>query len=220
MPTPNRLFLGTRRYSSWSLRGWLMVQLAGLDVEEVVVPLNGAGNPSAVAALSPSGLVPYLQHNGHDVWDSLAIAEYCAELSPNLWPAEFTARTHARVISAEMHSGFRALRAAMPINLGRHRPGVGQSPDVLADVNRIEAIWRSTRERFGAAGSYLFGQAFNAADAMYAPVVARFLTYEPPLGAEARAYCDAVRAHPLVGQWYAGAATEPAGWLLDKYENI
>lgn len=215
----DRLLLGTRRYSSWSMRGWLLVRLAGLDVEEVVVPLNGAGDPSAVAGLSPSGLVPFLQHDGHEVWDSLAIAEYCAELKPGLWPAELGARTHARVISAEMHSGFRALRGAMPMNLGRHRPGACQTPDALADIARIETLWRNAQAQYGAGGPYLFGAAFNAADAMFAPVVARLLTYEPPLSDEARAYCGAVRAHPLVEEWYAAAAQEPREWLLDKYEN-
>ena len=215
----DRLLLGTRRYSSWSMRGWLLVRLAGLQVEEAVVPLNGAGDPSAVAGLSPSGLVPFLQHNGHDVWDSLAIAEYCAELKPGVWPAEFGARTHARVISAEMHSGFRALRSAMPMNLGRHRPGACQTPEALADIARIEALWRNARAQYGAGGPYLFGAGFNAADAMFAPVVARLLTYEPPVSAETRAYCGAVRAHPLVEEWYAGAAQEPREWLLDKYEN-
>lgn len=215
----DRLLLGTRRYSSWSMRGWLLVRLAGLQVEEVVVPLNGAGDVSAVAGLSPSGLVPFLQHGGHDVWDSLAIAEYCAELKPGVWPAEFGARTHARVISAEMHSGFRALRSAMPMNLGRHRPGACQTPDALADIARIETLWRNARAQYGAGGPYLFGAAFNPADAMFAPVVARLLTYEPPISAGARAYCDAVRAHPLVEEWYAGAAQEPREWLLDKYEN-
>ena len=217
----DRLYIGTRRYSSWSMRGWLLVRLAGLDVEEVVIPLNagGAGATSAVAAVSPSGLVPYLQHGGHDVWDSLAIAEYCAELFSALWPADRGARTHARVISAEMHSGFRGLRSAMPMNLGRHRPGACQTPDALADIARVEALWRGARAQYGAGGPYLFGAAFNAADAMYAPVVARLLTYAPPVGDDTRAYCDAVRAHPLVEQWYVGAAQEPAGWLLDKYEN-
>lgn len=215
------LYLGTRRYSSWSMRGWLLVRLAGLDVEEVVIPLNanGAGSTSAVAAVSPSGLVPYLQHGGHDVWDSLAIAEYCAELSNAIWPVDFGARTHARVVSAEMHSGFRGLRSAMPMNLGRYRPGACQTPDALADIARVEALWHGARTRYGAGGPYLFGPAFNAADAMFAPVVARLLTYAPPIAADTQAYCDAVRAHPLVEQWYAEAGQEPADWLLDKYEN-
>jgi len=213
------LYLGTRRYSSWSLRGWLMVKLAGLNPEEIVIPLAG-GNTPAVHAVSPSGLVPYFEHEGARIWESLAIAEYCAELAPALWPAERIARAQARAISAEMHAGFRALRLAMPMNLGRDYSGLGQTPEALADIARIEAIWSTTREAFGAGGPYLFGAAFTAADAMYAPVVARLLTYAPPLGAPAQAYCAAIRAHNLVANWYELAAKEPASWQLDKYESL
>ncbi len=174
-----RLYLGTRRYSSWSMRGWLLVRLAGLDVEEVVIPLaaGDAGGTPAVAAVSPSGLVPFLEHRGVQVWETLAICEYCAELSPGLWPAGLAARTRARAISAEMHAGFRALRTAMPMVLGPTAPGARQTPAALADIARIEAIWRGTRAGFGAGGPFLFGQDFNAADAMFAPVVTRLLTY-------------------------------------------
>ena len=209
-----RLYLGTRRYSSWSMRGWLAVRLAGLDVEEVVIPLNAmeAGGTPAVAAVSPSGMVPYLEHRGIAVWDSLAIVEYCAELSPVLWPADLTARTRARSISAEMHSGFRALRMAMPMVLGPQAPGANQTPAALADIAGIEAIWRNTRAVFGAGGPFLFGQDFNAADAMFAPVVTRLLAYLPPIAADTRAYCDAVRAYPLVSAWYDAAAEEPLAW--------
>jgi len=214
-----KLYLGTRRYSSWSLRGWLMVKLAGLNPEEIVIPLAG-GNTPAVHAVSPSGLVPYFEHDGAKIWESLAIAEYCAELAPALWPAERIARAHARAISAEMHAGFRALRLAMPMNLGRDYSGLGQTPEALADIARIEAIWSTTRAQFGAGGPYLFGAGFTAADAMYAPVVARLLTYAPPLSAAAREYCAAIRAHNLVANWYELAAKEPASWQLDKYESL
>ena len=216
-----RLFIGTRRYSSWSLRGWLAVRLAGLDVEEVVIPLGDSRKASTpgVAAVSPSGLVPYLEHAGQRVWETLAICEYCAEIEPALWPADRAARTRARVISAEMHAGFRALRAAMPMVLNKTAAGAGQSPEALADVARIEALWRETRAEFGAGGRFLFGAAFNAADAMFAPVVARLLTYQPPLADDTRAYCDAARAHPLVDAWYAAAAQEPAEWQLAHYEQ-
>ena len=215
-----RLYLGTRRYSSWSLRGWLAVRLAGLDVEEVVIPLGDSRQAStpAVAAVSPSGLVPYLEHDGQRVWESLAICEYCAEIEPALWPADRAARTRARVVSAEMHAGFRALRVAMPMVLNKAAPGAGQTPEALADAARIEALWRDTRAEFGAGGPYLFGPTFNAADAMFAPVVARLLCYQPPLAADTRAYCDAVRAHPLVTAWYDAAAEEPAEWRLAHYE--
>lgn len=214
-----RLFIGTRRYSSWSLRGWLAVRLAGLDVEDSVVPLKD-GPVSAVADVSPSGLVPYLEHDDNRVWETLAICEYCAELAPELWPADRPARTHARVIAAEMHAGFGGIRRAMPMNLGRDASGLCQTPDAQRDIARIEMLWRTTRARFGAGGPYLFGAAFNAADAMFAPVVTRLLTYRPPVAADTAAYCDAVRTHPLVARWYALAAEEPAAWQLDKYENV
>jgi len=213
------LYLGTRRYSSWSLRGWLAVRLAGLDVEEVTIPLAG-GNTPAVREVSPSGLVPFLHHRGVDVWESLAIGEYCAEITPALWPAERAPRAHARAIAAEMHAGFRALRESMPMNLGREAPGVGRSAGALADIARVETIWHETRARFGAGGPFLFGAVFTLADAMFAPVVARFLTYGPELGADSRAYCAAVRDFPLVAAWYDAAAAEPAAWRLEKYESI
>jgi glutathione S-transferase len=215
-----KLYLGTARYSSWSLRGWLMLRLAGLPVEEIFIPLAG-GNSPAVKAVSPSGLVPFLDHDGARIWESLAIAEYCAEFNPALWPADRIARAHARAIAAEMHAGFRALRLAMPMNLGRDDyAGLGQTPECLADIARIEMIWAETRAVFGQSGPYLFGDRFNAADAMYAPVVARLLTYAQPVSAGARAYCEAVRAHPLVANWYELAANEPASWQLEKYESL
>lgn len=214
-----KLFIGTKRYSSWSLRGWLAVRLAKLDVEEIVIPLAG-GHTAAIKAVSPNGLVPYLEHDGNRVWETIAICEYCAEITPALWPAERAARTRARVISAEMHAGFSALRQAMPMNLGIHRPGVGHTDGALTDAKRIEAIWRETRREFGADGAFLFGAEMGAADAMYAPVVTRFLSYGVSLAEDSRAYCDAVRNHPLVAEWYDDAAREPKEWLLDKYESI
>lgn len=210
-------YIGTRRYSSWSLRGWLPVHLAGLDVVEMVIPLSGGSTP-AVKAASPSGFVPFLEHRGIAVWDSLAIGEYCAELAPGLWPEDRGARAHARSISAEMHAGFRALRIAMPMSLFRSARGAGRTAEALADIARIDALWCQTRSRFGAGGPFLFGAAFGNADAMYAPVVARFLTYAPDLSDEAAAYCAAVRAHPLMQAWYAAAADEPSGWFIPAME--
>jgi glutathione S-transferase len=216
----NKLIIGTRRYSSWSLRGWLPVKLANLDVETIIIPLTG-GTTSAIQGATPSNLVPYLQHNGARIWESLAICEYCAEFAPALWPADRVARAQARSIASEMHAGFRALRQAMPMNLGRDDfAGLGQTPECLTDIARIDAIFTETRQTFGATGPYLFGETFTAADVMYAPVVARFLTYRPALSSATLAYCDAVRAHPLVDQWYRDAGQEPESWRLPKYEDL
>ena len=211
------LYIGTKRYSSWSLRCWLPVLLAGLDVQEVVIPLAGGSTPG-VKAVSPGGTVPYLEHKGVAIWESLAIAEYCAEIAPALWPADRAARAHARAISGEMHAGFRELRMAMPMALFRPAAGTCRTPGALADIARIEALWADTMQRFGG-GPYLFGASFTNADAMYAPVVARLLTYKPELSPASAAYCAAVRSHPLVARWYDEAAGEPVGWYLEKYES-
>ncbi|MCF3945654.1 glutathione S-transferase family protein [Acidiphilium sp. AL] len=216
---PATLYIGNRRYSSWSLRGWLAVRLSGLPAEAEVIPLKGGVTPE-VRAVSPSGFVPYLEHDGAKIWDSLAILEYCAEIAPALWPSERIARAHARAIAAEMHSGFRELRLAMPMNCCRTFPGHGQNDGSLADIARIEAIWTETRARFGANGPFLFGAGFTGADVMFAPVASRFLTYAPPLSKPALAYVQAVRAHSLVAEWYRLAATEPESWQIEKYETI
>ena len=214
------LYIGNRRYSSWSLRGWLAVKLAGLDVEVRVVNFTRPGPTASIAALSPNGLVPFLQHNGTLVWESLSICDYCAEFHPSLWPTDRIARAHARSIAAEMHAGFRELRMAMWMNLGRDFSGLGRTPGALADVARIEAMWSETRARFGGGGPFLFGHELTAADAMFAPVVARFLSWKPEVSAETMGYCAAVRGHPLVAEWYDDAAAEPAGWLIEDYETV
>ncbi|MBW6400299.1 glutathione S-transferase family protein [Roseomonas sp. HJA6] len=211
-----RLVIGTKRYSSWSLRGWLAVRLAGLDVEEVVLPLAGGSSPE-VKRLTPSGTVPYLEHDGARIWESLAILEYCAEIAPRLWPADRVVRAHARSVGSEMHAGFRGLRMAMPMNILREFPGQRRTPEALEDIARIEALWAEALAAHG--GPFLFGAGFGAADVMFAPVVCRFLTWQPDLTATSKAYVAAVRAHPLMERWYADAAAEPASWLLDKYEN-
>ncbi len=216
--TDGTLYIGTKRYSSWSLRGWLPVKLAGLDVAEQVIPLAGGATPG-VKAVSPGGTVPYLEHQGARLWESLAICEYCAEFAPTLWPVDRIARAHARAIAGEMHAGFRELRMAMPMSLFRQgAAGTCLTPGAAADIARIGALWADTRARFGQGGPYLFGAAFTNADAMYAPVVCRLLTYRAQLSPAAQAYCDAVRAHPLVDTWYEEAAAGPAAWQLEKYE--
>lgn len=213
------LYIGHKRYSSWSLRGWLAVKLAALDVDVQVIKFTRPGPTKAIAELSPNGLVPFLVHNGARVWESLAICDYCAEFQPALWPADRVARAQARSIAAEMHAGFRELRMAMWMNLGRDFGGLGRTPGALKDIARIEALWAETRARFGEGGPFLFGADFGAADAMFAPVVARFLSWKPEIGAASAAYCSAVRAHPLVAEWYDGAAAEPADWLIEDYER-
>jgi glutathione S-transferase len=214
-----RLIIGNKRYSSWSLRGWLAVRLAALEVEEVVIPLAGAGpgGTAAVAAASPNGLVPYLEHRGARVFESLAILEYCAEFAPALWPAERTTRAWARSVASEMHAGFSALRKAMPMNIGRDFPGQGRTPEALRDIARIEAVWQEALAAHG--GPYLFGAEPCGADVMYAPVVCRFLHWQPELSAASQGYCATLRAHPLMQRWYAEAAAEPAAWQLAHYEH-
>lgn len=214
------LYIGNKRYSSWSLRGWLAVRLAKLDVNEVLIPFVRPGPTPKIADHSPTGLVPYLEHKGARIWESLAICEYCAEIEPSLWPADPIARAHARSIAAEMHAGFRELRSAMWMNLGRDFAPHGRTPGALADIARIEAMWADARIRFGFGGPYLFGSTFGVADAMYAPVVGRFLGWEPNLTVATRAYCDAVRAHPLVDEWYRGALAEPDAMLVEDYEKL
>src|SRR5215213_8857743 len=166
-----KLVIGSKRTSSWSLRGWLAVRLAGLDVEEVVIPIDGTGNTPAVKAATPAGLVPFLDHEGARVWESLAICEYCAELAPGLWPADRAARAHARSLASEMHAGFRGLRSAMFFNAGREFPGGGRTPEALADIARIERAWGEALDAHG--GPFLFGRDFTLADAMFAPVAGR-----------------------------------------------
>jgi len=224
MMADGTLYIGTKRNSSWSLRGWLPVHLAGLDVVEELIPLGQPDTAARIAAASPNRLVPCLHHKGAVVWESIAIAEYCAELSPGLWPAETRARTHARAISAEMHGGFRGLRQSMWMNTGAdfsaRAAGKGRSAEALADIARIEALWADTRARFGAGGPFLFGAAFTIADVMYAPVVTRFRTWAPELSEASRAYVAAVRAHPLVDRWYREADAEPVAWQQAKYETV
>jgi glutathione S-transferase len=214
-----KLLIGQRRYSSWSLRGWLAVRAAGLDVTIEVAQFVRPAPTPLIAGTSPNGLVPYLEHRGARVWESLAVCEYCAEIEPSLWPADRVARAYARSISAEMHSGFRALRQHMWMNLGRDYSGLGRTPDALDDIARIEAAWAGARQLSGGTGPYLFGATLTVADIMYAPVVTRLLTWRPVISPQAQSYVDAVRAHKLVAEWYDDAAQEPQDWLVEDYEK-
>jgi glutathione S-transferase len=213
------LLIGNRRYSSWSMRGWLAVRLARLDVEIKLAPFVRPGPTPLIEQMSPNKLVPYLEHQGARVWETIAICDYCAEFEPALWPADRVARARAKSIAAEMHAGFRGLRQSMWMNLGRDFSGFGRTPEALADIARLEALWADTRAHFGSGGPYLFGATFSAADAMFAPVVTRLLTWAPTVSAATQTYVDAVRTHPLVAEWYDDAAREPADWLIADYEK-
>lgn len=213
------LYIGNKAYSSWSLRGWLACKIAGIAFTETVIPLDTSATRPDIRKASPAGLVPILKHGDVTVWETLAIGEYLAELRPKagLWPADRAARSVARSISAEMHAGFRDMRQAMWMNMRRKFPGKGRTPGALADIARIAEIWRTTRAAHGAGGPFLFGAEFCFADAMYAPVVSRFTTWEPNLPADAIAYVAAVSGHPFMKEWIAGAAAET--WVIEKYET-
>ncbi|HEX3499002.1 MAG TPA: glutathione S-transferase family protein [Stellaceae bacterium] len=204
------IYLGNKNYSSWSLRPWLALKQTGAEFAEELIPLSEANTRSTILRYSPSGRVPALTHGGLTVWDSLAICEYLAETFPaaQLWPADLAARAVARAVSAEMHSGFAALRNHLPMNMRSSFPNRGVTPEVQADINRITAIWRDCRKRFGEGGPFLFG-GFTNADAMYAPVVSRFRTYRVELEEEAQAYADAVWALPALQEWLTAAKNEP-----------
>lgn len=207
------LYVGNRNYSSWSLRGSLLVRQSGIDCLEVVIPLDTDESKARIAAVSPSGRVPVLHVDGIVVWDSLAIAEFLHERRPGagLWPMDVAARALARSVSAEMHSSFDALRSAMPIDV-RAKRSVPWTPELQDDIARIEALWNACRATHGRGGDYLFG-AWSAADAMFAPVVSRFRTYGVQLGPVAQRYVDAVWEWPALKSLAAEAATEP--WSLD-----
>jgi glutathione S-transferase len=204
------IYIANRNYSSWSLRGWLMLKQTGAAFAEEMIPLDEPGTHAGILRHSPSGRVPALRHGALVIWESLAIGEYLAERFPaaRLWPEAVPARAVARAVSAEMHAGFAALRREMPMNLRRSVPGRAVTPEVKADIDRIQDLWRDCRARFSQGGPYLFGHA-TIADAMFAPVVSRFRTYGVPLEAAAKRYCDAVWALPALGEWAAAALTEP-----------
>lgn len=200
-----KLVIGTKRYSSWSLRPWLALKMAGLGFDEIEIALRQPETKAEILKHSPSGKVPCLLVGDGAVWDSLAICEYAAELAPDLWPAERDARAVARSVSAEMHSGFQALRNACAMDVCDSLPMAEIPDDVMADIARITALWKDCRARFGAGGQFLFGR-FSVADAMFAPVVTRFTTYDLPLDAVSKAYCDAIWALPAMQDWKRDAA--------------
>ncbi len=203
------LYVGSKRYSSWSLRPYLALSHSGLAFECKTILLDRDTSKAEIAKVSPTGRVPVLHHDGLVVQDSLAICEYVAELAPDakLWPADRAARAKARAISAEMHAGFAALRSNMPMDVCADKRGQGHTAEALADARRVQDIWREQLAKSG--GPFLFG-AFTIADAMYAPVATRFTTYRVELDAPCRAYVDAIYALPALRQWIADAEREPA----------
>jgi glutathione S-transferase len=202
------LVIGNRNYSSWSLRAWLFLHASNVDFEERRVPLDTPTFRTTIAELSPTGCVPVLLDGSVRVWEALAICEYAADKYqlPG-WPAESAARAEALAVAHEMHAGFAALRSELPMNCRARRTGVVPSPRAVADIERITAIWAGCRERYGAAGPFLFGD-FGIADAMYAPVALRCLTYGVALPGAAAAYAAALTEHPSVRHWVAAAAEE------------
>ncbi|GLR48633.1 glutathione S-transferase [Sphingomonas astaxanthinifaciens DSM 22298] len=216
-----KLILGNKAYSSWSMRGWLAVKASGLDFEELVVPLYNdtwderrEGDEFAPS----SGKVPLLWHDETVVWDSLAIIEYCADLTSreHYWPEDLAARAMARSMAAEMHSGFSALRRECPMNVRRNVPTPDLSDEAVADINRVLTLWAQARARHGSGGPFLFG-GWSAVDMMYAPVVTRFLTWSIPVPPFARQYMSDVLRHPHVAQWIDAAQDEP--WVIEQFEG-
>jgi glutathione S-transferase len=212
-----KIIIGNKNYSSWSMRGWLAVELTGAPYEEVVIPLDRPDTAERIRAFSPAGRVPVLHDGDLAVWDSLAICEYLAERFPaaGLWPEAPRQRAVARAVSAEMHSGFQALRAGMPMNIRLHRPVASPAPEVAADLARVRAIWRGLLQA-PRDGDYLFGR-FGIADVMFAPVVARCRTYGVALDGPEAGYAEAVWRHPAVAKWTAAALQE--GLRISKYDG-
>lgn len=203
------LSISSKNYSSWSLRGWLICRMAGLDFEEMVLPSDDPSTRAELLLLSPSFLVPKLTHDGISVWDTLAIAEYLNEIFPDagLFPEDLAARAHCRSIAGEMHSGFANMRAALPMNLKAQYQNFKVWAGAQADIDRITAIWRGCFAAYK--GTHLFGDKPTVADAMYAPVCTRFLTYDVRLDPESAAYCKRVMAWPDMVDWVKAAEAEP-----------
>ena len=208
-----KLVIGNKNYSSWSMRPWMAMKIARIAFEERVISLDDPAFKSELRKLTPAGKVPVLIDGDRHIWESLAIIEYLAEKFPDakLWPGDAGARAHARVICAEMHAGFAPLRRHFPMNIARQRQRRELQPEVQGDVARIEQMWGDCRTRFGKGGPFLFG-AVGAADAMYAPVVSRLHTYDIEIGADTRAYMQAVMALPAWLEWEKAARQEP--WIL------
>ncbi len=207
--TKATLTISSKNYSSWSLRGWLMCRMAGIDFEEKVMPADDPSTRAELLLLSPSFLVPALTYDGVQVWDTLAIGGFLNELRPEagFYPADQRARAHCRSVCGEMHSGFANLRAALPMNLKAYYPGFKIWAGAQADIDRVTSIWRECLAAYG--GPYLFGATLTMADAMYAPVCTRFATYGVALDPVSAAYAERILAWPAMQEWIAAAKQEP-----------
>lgn len=203
------LTIASKNYGSWSLRGWLLCKMAGLNFTEQVADSADPSTRAELLLLSPSFLVPCLTHDGIKIWDTLAIAEYLNEILPDagLMPKARAARARCRSISGEMHSGFSNLRSALPMNLKAHHPGFKVWAAAQADIERIFSIWRECLA--AGKGPFLFGDKPCMADAMFAPVVTRFITYDVRLDSDCTAYSKAIMDMPAMKEWVAGAQAEP-----------
>jgi glutathione S-transferase len=202
------LVIGNKNYSSWSLRPWMLLRHLQLPFQEQLIVLSQPDSSARIAEHSPAGRVPVLKHAGQTLWESIAIGEYLCELTGRGWPAERSARAHARAVSAEMHAAFGSLREQWPMNaraIGRRTP---MTPGLRADIGRIDALWSECRQRYGAHGPWLFGD-YSLADAMYAPVVLRFRSYGATLSPPAQAYLETVLLDAPLQQWLAAAVLEP-----------
>jgi glutathione S-transferase len=213
-----KLVIANKLYSSWSLRPWLVLKTFGIPFEEIQIPLRLPDSRGRLLEYSPSGKVPVLIDEDVTVWESLAIVDYLAESFPELpiWPRDRKARAHARSISSEMHSGFQALRQACPMHLGARFATPPITEALLASIDRVEDIWSEARNRFGGGQPFLYG-AFSAADAMFAPVVTRFESYQIPVREATRTYMDAVLSHPAFVAWREAALAEP--WRITEYST-
>jgi glutathione S-transferase len=215
-----KLVIGNKNYSSWSMRPWLALRASNIPFEEIFIPLyTGQADKDRILSHTRSGKVPALIDGDVTVWDSLAIIEYLAEGFPEakLWPQDRAARAHARSISAEMHSGFMPLRNECGMNLHRPVRGIELSADARANIARVEEIWNDCRERYGKQGPFLFG-AITGADAMYAPVVHRFRTYDIKVKPVAQAYLETMMALPAFKEWTEAGLAETL--VIEKFETV
>jgi glutathione S-transferase len=203
------LTISSRNYSSWSLRGWLLCKLSGLDFTTKLLPMDDPSARAELLLLSPSFLVPRLEHEGGKIWDTWAIAEYLAEILPEagMFPADRFTRASCRSVSGEMHSGFYNLRSALPMNLKAHYPGFQSWAGARADIARVRAVWQDCVH--GTGGPFLFGTKPTVADAMYAPVCTRFLTYDVQLDDVCASYCKTIMAWEPMAEWVEAAKAEP-----------